>query len=270
MLVLAATPIGNIGDASKRLKEALSEADLLVAEDSRVLKKLMVALHVTNPAKILVLNEHTEQKLLGHVWTAAANGFVLVVSDAGMPTINDPGFGLVRGAHERGILVSVVPGPSAGLTALAASGLPTDRFCHEGFVPRKGRVQYFESLRNEARTMIFFESPNRLARSLNDAILVFGDEREACVAREITKIYEEIVKGSLSELREYFSQPTKGEVVLIIAGERGKSASLNDALASVELLIESGLRRAEACQRVAKTTGLSRRTLYRASIANDQ
>lgn len=270
MLLLAATPIGNIGDASPRLRTALAEATLLVAEDSRVLKKLMSALKVSNSAKILVLNEHTEKKLVGQVWKASLEGLVVVVSDAGMPTISDPGFSLVNGAHEQNISVSILPGPSAGLSALAASGLPTDRFTHEGFVPRKSRAQYFDSLRGEGRTMIFFETPHRLISCLDDAISVFGKDRKACVAREMTKMYEEIRRGSLLELREYFSHQTKGEIVLIISGDRGTTASMVDAVSSVEKLIESGLRRAEACRRVAKETGLPKGTLYRASIENNQ
>ncbi|MDA3003406.1 MAG: 16S rRNA (cytidine(1402)-2'-O)-methyltransferase, partial [Actinomycetota bacterium] len=205
MLILAATPIGNLGDATPRLAEALASADLLVAEDTRVLRKLMGALGITSDAPVRSANEHTEGAVAEEIWTLATTGDVLVVSDAGMPAISDPGFVLARGARERGIPISVIPGPSAGLSALAVSGLPTDRFIHEGFVPKKGRVGYFETLQSEPRTLIFFESPHRLHDMLLDAASVLGNNREACVAREITKMFEEIARGTLAELAEHFS-----------------------------------------------------------------
>lgn len=266
MLILAATPIGNLGDASVRLKEALASADLLVAEDTRVLRKLMGALGVTSDAPVRSANEHTEGAVAEEIWALAATGDVLVVSDAGMPAISDPGFVLSRGARERGIPISVIPGPSSGISALAVSGLPTDRFIHEGFVPKKGRVGYFETLRGEPRTMIFFESPHRLRDMLADAGTVFGHDREACVAREITKMFEEIARGTLAELADHFSGSVKGEIVVVIAGAPTGATGLPEALTSVKELVDSGMRRAEACQVVAKETGIPKSTLYKESV----
>lgn len=266
MLILAATPIGNLGDASPRLVEALSSADLLVAEDTRVLRKLMTALGVASKAAIRSANEHTEGAVAEEIWSAATSGNVLVVSDAGMPAISDPGFVLSRGARERGIPISVIPGPSAGLSALAVSGLPTDRFLHEGFVPKKGRLGYFESLQNEPRTMVFFESPHRLRDMLLDAAAVLGDQREACVAREITKMFEEIARGTLSELADHFSGSVKGEIVVVIAGAPAGAVELPEALQRVKQLVDTGMRRSEACQVVAKETGIPKSTLYRESV----
>ena len=268
MLILAATPIGNLGDATPRLAEALASADLLVAEDTRVLRKLMGALGVTSDAPVRSANEHTEGAVAEEIWTLAATGDVLVVSDAGMPAISDPGFVLARGARERGIPISVIPGPSAGLSALAVSGLPTDRFIHEGFVPKKGRVGYFETLQSEPRTLIFFESPHRLHDMLLDAASVLGSGREACVAREITKMFEEIARGTLAELAEHFSGAVKGEIVVVVAGAPAGATGLPEALAGVQQLVDSGMRRAEACQVVAKETGIPKSTLYKESVGD--
>ena len=266
MLILAATPIGNLGDASARLREALVSADLLVAEDTRVLRKLMGALGVTSDARVVAANEHTEGSVAEDVWSTAVGGTVVVVSDAGMPAISDPGFVLSRGARERGIPISVIPGPSAGLSALAVSGLPTDRFIHEGFVPKKGRTGYFETLQGEPRTMIFFESPHRLHDMLQDAAAVFGGQREACVAREITKMFEEIARGTLSELAEHFSGVVKGEIVVVVAGAPAGAGGVPYAIASVRELVRLGMRRAEACALVAKETGIPKSTLYKESV----
>jgi 16S rRNA (cytidine1402-2'-O)-methyltransferase len=266
VLILAATPLGNLGDATPRLREALATADLLVAEDTRVLHKLMTALGVSNSAPVRSAHEHSEGAAAEDIWRVAATGTVVVVSDAGMPAISDPGFLLARGARERHIPISVIPGPSAGLSALAVSGLPTDRFLHEGFVPKKGRTGYFEALRHETRTMVFFESPHRLHAMLLDAASVLGPAREACVARELTKMFEEIARGTLQELAEHFSGTVKGEIVVVIAGAHATEVGLPEALASVSALVASGMRRAEACQVVAKETGIPKSTLYKESV----
>jgi 16S rRNA (cytidine1402-2'-O)-methyltransferase len=268
VLILAATPIGNLGDASPRLLQALSEADVVVCEDTRVLGKLMSALGVHSDASVLCAQEHSEGVVAAEVWKAAETGTVVVVSDAGMPAISDPGFLLARGARERGIPISVIPGPSAGVAALAISGLPTDRFIQEGFVPKKGRLNYFESLLGEPRTMIFFESPHRLAAMLRDAIAVFGPDRGAAVAREMTKMFEEIVRGTLQELADHFQGPTKGEVVVVIAGAPAMTVDMAGALARVRDLVASGMRRAEACALTAKETGIPKGTLYRESVGD--
>ncbi|MGB1101231.1 MAG: 16S rRNA (cytidine(1402)-2'-O)-methyltransferase [Pontimonas sp.] len=268
MLILAATPLGNLGDASPRLVEALSSADFLVAEDTRVLRKLMAALGVSNDAPVFSAHEHSEGSIAEEIWTRAVTEDVLVVSDAGMPAISDPGFVLARGARERGIPISVIPGPSAGISALAVSGLPTDRFTHEGFVPKKGRVGYFESLAGESRTMVFFESPHRLHEMLLDAASVFGGEREACVAREITKKFEEIQRGTLAELAGHFSGSVKGEIVVVMGGATAGSTDLPQAVIRVSELMDSGMGRSEACQVVAKETGIPKSTLYKESVGD--
>ena len=266
MLILVATPIGNLSDASPRLKEALASADLLVAEDTRVLRTLMGALGVSNDAPVRVAHEHNEESMAEEIWAVAETGDVVVVSDAGMPAISDPGFVLARGARQRGIPISVIPGPSAGLSALAVSGLPTDRFLHEGFVPKKGRRGYFEALQTEPRTMVFFESPHRLHATLEDAASVFGPDREACVVRELTKMFEEIARGTLAELAQHFSGTVKGEIVVVVGGAPAGSVSLDDALTKVTELVESGMRRTEACQVIAQETGIAKSTLYKASV----
>ena len=266
MLILAATPIGNLGDASPRLAQALASADLIVAEDTRMVIKLMRALGITTEANIMAANEHTEASVAKVVLDTALTESVVVVSDAGMPAISDPGYVLASGARQRNIPITVIPGPSAGLSALAASGLPTDRFVHEGFIPKKGRQGYFRSLENQTRTMIFFESPHRLAASLRDAAEVFGREREACVAREITKMFEEIARGTLAELALHFAEGAKGEVVVVIAGRAADSMSLDDGVAEVARLVAEGMKLTAACAQVAKDSGLAKGELYRASI----
>lgn len=266
MLILAATPIGNLGDASPRLKEGLQNADLIVAEDTRVLRKLLGALGINTTARMLSANEHTESAVAAEVLSAAEMGTVVVVSDAGMPAISDPGFVLARGAREHGIPISVIPGPSAGLAALAVSGLPTDRFVHEGFPPKKGRVGFFSRLSGETRTMVFFESPHRVHEMLQDACQVFGPDREACVARELTKMFEEVARGTLAELAAHFSGDVKGEIVVVIAGHSESPLSKQESIERVKQLVESGMRRSEAAALVAKETGIAKSELYKESV----
>jgi 16S rRNA (cytidine1402-2'-O)-methyltransferase len=269
VLILAATPLGNLGDASPRLVETLRTADLIVVEDTRMTKKLMSMLDIDSSAPMLVANEHSEAGVIGRVLEAAAHSDVVFVSDAGMPGISDPGYAVVAAARARaaGVAVTIIPGPSAGISALALSGLPTDRFVHEGFIPRKGRKGYFESLATQERTMVFFESPHRLASTLTDAASVFGPDREACVARELTKMFEEVAWGTLEELAHRFAQGTKGEVVVVIAGKPAGATGIDEALAQVEGLITDGVKRSDACARVAKATGMPKRALYSASIS---
>jgi len=266
MLILAATPIGNLGDASPRLAQVLASASLIVAEDTRMIHKLMKALEITTSATVLAANEHSEASVASRVLDVAAESDVVVVSDAGMPAISDPGYVLSSGARTRGIPITVIPGPSAGLSALAASGLPTDRFVHEGFIPKKGRSGYFASLAQEPRTMIFFESPHRLAATLRDAAAVFGDDRAACVARELTKMFEQIERGTLGHLAHTFAEGTKGEVVLIVAGKPSGAHSLEDALEDVGALVAEGMKLTAACASVAKESGIPKGELYRASL----
>ena len=267
MLILAATPIGNIGDASPRLKETLAAADVIVAEDTRVTKKLLSLLGVECHASFVVANEHSESSVIDEVLAAAQTSEVVFVSDAGMPGISDPGFAMVQAARQAQVPVSIIPGPSSGISALALSGLPTDRFVHEGFVPRKGRSAYFESLAGEARTMVFFESPHRLGATLRDAAGALGKDRPACVVRELTKMFEEVAWGSLADLAERFAEGTKGEIVLVMGGRPARALSVEDALALVNARMSEGIKRSDACAQVAKETGLPKRELYSASIS---
>lgn len=267
MLIVAATPIGNLGDASPRLRQALEQADIIVAEDTRVAKSLVKALHLTTQARFVSANEHTESSVTTEVLEAAKDSMVLLVSDAGMPLVSDPGYVLVSAAREQGIAVSVIPGPSAGLSALAVSGLPTDRFVHEGFIPKKGRTHYLENLALEHRTMVFFESPHRLAQTLRDMALVWGADRPACVVRELTKMFEEVAWGTLSELETRFSGPVKGEIVVVVHGAPATEWTLDEAVAAVMRAVSEGTQLSTACAMVAKTSGIPKRELYQASVA---
>lgn len=181
MIILAATPIGNLGDASSRLIEALTIAEVIASEDTRTTIHLMRALGIENRPRLIALHEHNETHKAAELVELARDSDLLVLSDAGMPAISDPGFPLVQAAAAAGVTVTAIPGPSAVLTALAVSGLPTDRFTFEGFLPRKGRVGYFRSLAREERTMVFFESPNRLGAALADLATALGDDRRVVV-----------------------------------------------------------------------------------------
>jgi len=267
VLILAATPIGNLSDASARLIEHLGSAKFIAAEDTRTLLKLARGIGVKLDAKLFSLHEHNEAERVTQLLEIAATEDVLVVSDAGMPTVSDPGFVLVRAAIEAGIEVTVVPGPSAVLAALAVSGLPTDRFSFEGFLPRKSgeRKKLFQSLLLATRTMVFFESPHRIDDSLKDALTVFGPERQATVSRELTKKFEQTIRGTIPELLEWSANPTKGELVLVIAGNTGanvSTASLEDLLEEVEQGRSEGLSLKQSVAKVAETHSLSKSDLY--------
>ena len=267
MLILAATPIGNLSDASARLIEHLGTAKFIAAEDTRTLLKLARGLGVKLDAKLFSLHEHNEAERVNQLLEIAATEDVLVVSDAGMPTVSDPGFVLVRAAIEAGIEVTVVPGPSAVLAALAVSGLPTDRFSFEGFLPRKSgeRKKVFQTLLQEPRTMVFFESPHRIDDSLKDALTVFGPERQASVSRELTKKFEQTVRGTIPELLEWSANPTKGELVLVIAGNTAanvSTASIEELLKEVEEGRSEGLSLKQSVANVAQAHSLSKSDLY--------
>ena len=267
MLILAATPIGNLSDASARLIEHLGSSKFIAAEDTRTLLKLARGLGVKLDAKLFSLHEHNEAERVEQLLEIAATEDVLVVSDAGMPTVSDPGFVLVRAAIEAGIEVTVIPGPSAVLAALAVSGLPTDRFSFEGFLPRKSgeRKKLFQSLLQEARTMVFFESPHRIDDSLKDALTVFGPDRQATVSRELTKKFEQTVRGTIPELLEWSANPTKGELVLVIKGNtqaQVSTASMEDLLAEVEQGRSEGLSLKQSVAKVADKHSLSKSDLY--------
>jgi 16S rRNA (cytidine1402-2'-O)-methyltransferase len=267
VLILAATPIGNLSDASARLIEHLGTSKFIAAEDTRTLLKLARGLGVKLDAKLFSLHEHNEAERVTQLLEIAATEDVLVVSDAGMPTVSDPGFVLVRAAIEAGIEVTVVPGPSAVLAALAVSGLPTDRFSFEGFLPRKSgeRRKLFQSLLLETRTMVFFESPHRIDDALKDALAVFGESRQATVSRELTKKFEQTVRGTIPELLEWSANPTKGELVLVIAGNSDASvttATLEELLLEVEEGRSAGLSLKQSVAKVAEKHSLSKSDLY--------
>ena len=271
-LILAATPLGNPGDASPRLKSAIENASIIAAEDSRRFHRLCADIEVTFTARILSFFEGNEidrtRELISELKTGAT---VLVVSDAGMPTISDPGFRLMRDAIAEGIEVCVIPGPSAVTMSVALSGLPTDRFSFEGFPPRTAgaRLATFEKLRFEERTMVFFEAPHRLADSLVDAVTVFGADRLGAICREMTKRYEETVRGNLGELSTWAStNEVLGEITLVIAGAATDSASLTaaDMVGRVREFEAAGMDRKSAIATVAEEFGIAKRLVYAAVV----
>lgn len=264
MIILAATPIGNLADASPRLVEAMVASKYIAAEDTRSLLKLANSLGVKLNARLFSLHEHNEGDRLKQILEIAESEPVLVVSDAGMPTVSDPGFLLVRAAVEAKIEVTVIPGPSAVLSALAVSGLPTDRFTFEGFLPRKqgDRRKMFASLSREPRTMVFFESPHRILESLEDAALELGAHRAATVSRELTKKFEHTARGSLSELVEWARSEPKGEIVLVIAGAVAAEVEVSDLVDQVMALLEDGAKLKEAVAEIAAAAGASKSDLY--------
>ena len=271
-LILAATPLGNPGDASPRLKSAIENASIIAAEDSRRFHRLCADIQVTFTARVLSFFEGNEEdrtrELIAELKTGAT---VLVVSDAGMPTISDPGFRLMRDAIAEGIEVSVIPGPSAVTMSVALSGLPTDRFSFEGFPPRTAgaRLATFEKLRFEERTMVFFEAPHRLVESLGDAVHVFGVDRLGAICREMTKRYEESIRGNLGELSAWASgNEVLGEITLVIAGAVTDSASLTaaDMVGRVREFEAAGMDRKSAIATVADEFGIAKRLVYAAVV----
>ena len=269
MIILAATPIGNLGDASRRLIDALSTATVIASEDTRTTIHLMRALGIDNRPRLIVLHEHNETERAAEIVELARETDVLVLSDAGMPAISDPGFPLVAAAASAGVRVTALPGPSAALTALAVSGLPTDRFTFEGFLPRKGgdRRKVLVALARETRTMVFFESPNRLADSLGDLATVFGTDRRVVVCRELTKLFEEVKRGTASELATWAAGGVKGEICVVVEGAAALVADLAGGIAQVLALVADGARLKEASAEVADVSGLSRRELYQGALA---
>ncbi|OMH23833.1 16S rRNA (cytidine(1402)-2'-O)-methyltransferase [Tersicoccus phoenicis] len=270
-IVLAATPIGNLSDASERLRDLLATADVVAAEDTRRLHRLLQGLGVTVTGTVTSYHEHNEASRTPELLEAARSGAtVLIVTDAGMPAVSDPGFRLVSAAVREDVPVTVAPGPSAVLAALALSGLPTDRFCFEGFLPRKSgeRATRLAELATEPRTMVFFEAPHRVEAMLAALAEAFGPGREAALARELTKLHEEIRRGSVTALLTGTRQdPPRGEIVVVVAGAPPAPAvSLDDALAEVTALRASGTRLKDAAAQVAASTGLSRRDLYEAAL----
>ena len=270
MIILGGTPIGNLGDASPRLREVLESVTAVACEDTRTTSKLLAALAIANRPRLIALHEHNESARVDELVTLAAETDLLVLSDAGMPTVSDPGFVLVRAAVDAGVRVTVIPGPSAVVTALALSGLPTDRFTFEGFLPRKSsdRRAAFTALEREPRTMVFFESPHRIAESLADACDTLGADRPGAVCRELTKMFEEVKRGTLAELAEWARDEVRGEIVVVVGGAPARaSVTMPDALAEVARLTLSGIGLKEASAQVAELTGLSKRDLYQGALA---
>jgi 16S rRNA (cytidine1402-2'-O)-methyltransferase len=276
-IVLAATPLGNRGDASGRLREALASADVIAAEDTRRLRRLLADLEITPAGRIESFYDATERERAPVlVDQALAGRRILVVSDAGMPTVSDPGYRLVALAIEAGVKVSVLPGPSAVLAALAVSGLPVDRFCFEGFLPRKSgeRATRLAELAGEPRTMVFFEAPHRLHAMVTALVDSMGPDRRAAVCRELTKTYEEIKRGSLGELQEWSATEPRGEITVVVAGadasQRRVAAGLDTAeewVAAVAGLEATGLDRKAAIASVAKEAAVPRRDVYAAVVS---
>jgi 16S rRNA (cytidine1402-2'-O)-methyltransferase len=269
-LLLAATPLGQPSDASARLVAALSTADVVAAEDTRRVRTLAKALDVRIGGNIVSFFDHVEASRVPELIDAIrAGATVLVVSDAGMPLISDPGHRLVAACVEAGLPVQCLPGPSAVTTALAVSGLPSEKFCFEGFAPRKqaARKSWLASLAAEQRTAVFFESPRRLAACLRDAVDQLGADRRAAVCRELTKLHEEVVRGSLQELAEWAADGVLGEITVVLAGAELRT-DLPTLVARASALVDEGMGVKDACaQVIAATPGpASRRELYDAVL----
>ena len=271
-IVLAATPIGNTGDASARLVELLGTADIVAAEDTRRLHRLVQSLGVAVTGRVISYHEHNEATRTAELLDQVRAGSTLVmVTDAGMPAVSDPGFRLVEGAIAAGLPVTAVPGPSAVLTALALSGLPTDRFCFEGFLPRKAgeRASRLADLSAERRTMVFFEAPHRLEAMLRALRERFGPDRPIAVCRELTKTYEEVIRGTIGELLEWAEgNEVRGEIAVVLGGAPEQAAGKpEEHVAAVNELVAQGIRLKEAVAAVAEDVRVSKRELYSAVLA---
>lgn len=271
-LTLAATPLGNPGDASARLRAAIEGASIIAAEDSRKFHRLCADLNLKFDGRVISFFEGNEQERTAEILTMLASGTdVLVLSDAGMPTISDPGFRLMRDAIAQGIPVSVIPGPSAVTTAITLSGLPTDRFVFEGFSPRAAgaRYKFFANLRNEERTIIWFEAPHRLADSLHDALEVFGASRKGAICREMTKRYEQTIRATLGELLSWAqNNEVLGEVTMVLEGAPSNSAEITSAqmVARVKEFELAGMDRKSAIATVADESSVAKRVVFAAMV----
>ena len=267
-ILLAATPIGDVRDASPRVVEALQGADIVAAEDTRRALALASRLGIKLGGRLIALHDHNEaEKAAGIVEAARGGARVVFVSDAGMPTVSDPGFRLARAAIDAGVPLSVLPGPSAPLVALALSGLPSDRFAFEGFLPRKDgeATRYLQDLATDPHTLIFFESPRRAAATLARMAEVLGGDRRAALCRELTKDYEEVRRGTLGELAEG-ADDILGEVTIVVAGYE-RSARAEDHVGAVLALAAEGMRLKDAAAEVAAATGARKNDLYKAALA---
>jgi 16S rRNA (cytidine1402-2'-O)-methyltransferase len=273
MLILAGLPIGDAADASENLKSMIEKVEFIAAEDSRKFSRLCQELGIRYSGKIISFFEGNETERIDELTKLLiSNKDVLVATDAGMPGISDPGYRLVRAAIENNIKIKVLPGPSAVTTALLLSGLPTDRFCFEGFAPRTSaaRVNWFSELVEQPRTIIYFEAPHRITESLQDAISAFGADRQAVICREMSKLYEEVVRGSLNELLQWSeAKEILGEITVVVSGFNPQEREINqDAIIENVLRYESsGMSRKEAMAEVAKSYGIAKRTVFDVMVA---
>lgn len=269
VIILAATPIGNLADASLRLRQSFENATVIAAEDTRNTLQLMRLLEIDNRPELISLGDHNEHHRAAGLVERAKNEDILVVSDAGMPTVSDPGFKLVQLAAQEGVTVTIVPGPSAVTSALAVAGLPTDRFAFEGFVPRKAsdRARLIEMLKTEPRTTVFFEAPTRIAQTLADLAGGLEQGRQAAVCRELTKLHEEVRRGSLQQLAEWAQGGVRGEIVLVIGPAELMVADVSSVLPELLARVESGQRLKDAAKSLAAERGVSARDLYEAALA---
>ncbi|GGS14711.1 MULTISPECIES: 16S rRNA (cytidine(1402)-2'-O)-methyltransferase [Actinokineospora] len=268
-LILAGTPLGNAADASPRLRDALESADVIAAEDTRRTKTLAAALAAQPRGRFVSFYDAVEaQKTEGLVDAVREGQTVLLVTDAGMPSVSDPGYRLVVACAAADLPITCLPGPSAVTTALALSGLPCDRFCFEGFAPRKPgeRTRWLEQLRAEPRTAVLFESPHRLHSLLVDAAAVLGAGRRAAVCRELTKTYEEVKRGTLAELADWAEAGVKGEITVVLAGAEPEAPDLDTLVARVKAMAADGARLKDAAAAVAAETGVSKKALYDAAV----
>ncbi|WJZ02114.1 16S rRNA (cytidine(1402)-2'-O)-methyltransferase [Corynebacterium freiburgense] len=268
-IIIAATPLGNIHDASPRLRQALAEANVIAAEDTRRTRNLASALGVEITGRVVSNFDHNEQSRITQLLEAATSGTVVIVTDAGMPSVSDPGFALIDAAHAQGVPVTCFPGPSAVPTALALSGLPVGRFCFEGFAPRKdgARRGWLESLRSEQRAVCFFESPHRLVDTLEQAVEILGPNRRAAIARELTKMFEEVRRGSLAELLVWARDGVKGEITVVLEGATGPVVDIESLLFEVADRVAAGERLKAVCSELAARHGVSKKELYDAYVA---
>ena len=270
VLVLAATPIGDPADAAPRLAREITSADVVAAEDTRRFGRLCRALEIRASGSVVSYHEHNEATRTADLLARLVGGArVLVVTDAGMPSVSDPGYRLVVAAVEAGVRVTCVPGPSAVLMALAVSGLPVDRFCFEGFPSRKTgeRLRSFQALAHERRTLIFFEAPHRLDATLAAMAQAFGSDRPAAVCRELTKTYEEVRRGALGDLAAWAAEGVKGEITVVVGGAPPEVSDPETSVAEILARVAGGERLKEVCAEVAAATGLSRNDLYNAALA---
>lgn len=267
-IIIAATPLGNIGDASPRLVHALANATVVAAEDTRRTASLAAALGVEIKGQLVSNFDHNEQARVGKLIEAARTGTVLVVSDAGMPVVSDPGFALIDAAHDANIPVTCFPGPSAVPTALALSGLHVGRFAFDGFAPRKqgARTTWLESLKTEKRAVCFFESPHRIAETLAHAAEVLG-ERRVAVCRELSKTYEQVKRGTLPELAEWAQDGVRGEITVVIESAGDIAADVDSLIDAAQQRVDSGERLKAVCADLAKIHGVSKNELYDAVIS---